>query len=339
VGRSNKARIVTGVTKRKTSAAISSSSPLGLMALHLLAQSRKSGRNGVVFLAENETRAERLGAIIHALESSCNVLVFPRLNTLPFDQLEPSHEIAGRRSSVLRRLARPEKPILLLSTAEAVMERLPMPANWSRATLRLKVGGAFSEPDLRTRLKPLGYDVDDEADYPGGALFHGQTFEIFPAGALGPFRIEHSVREIRRIVAVDPVEQNVLFETKELLLDPMSERLGFGSRRGQRATFFDYCKRAKWIADAGVPTHADIWLSTIEDAAGRVDREREYLGRREWKQATKRIKVLPQKAASIPHRISRRSPHPGRRFVHSSMRRDGSVREWFSSRRMKTTSV
>lgn len=114
------------------------------------------------------------------------------------------------------------------------MERLPMPANWSRATLRLKVGGAFSEPDLRTRLKALGYDVDDEADYPGGALFHGQTFEIFPAGALGPFRIEHSGREIRRIVAVDPIEQNVLFETKELLLDPMSERLAFGSRRGQR---------------------------------------------------------------------------------------------------------
>jgi transcription-repair coupling factor (superfamily II helicase) len=300
VGRSNKARIVTRVTKRKTSAAISSSSPLGLMALHLLAQSRKSGRNGVVFLAENETRAERLGAIIHALESSCNVLVFPRLNTLPFDQLEPSHEIAGRRSSVLRRLARPEKPILLLSTAEAVMERLPMPANWSRATLRLKVGGAFSEPDLRTRLKALGYDVDDEADYPGGALFHGQTFEIFPAGALGPFRIEHSGREIRRIVAVDPVEQNVLFETKELLLDPMSERLAFGSRRGQRSTLFDYCKRAKWIADAGVPTHADIWLSTIEDAADRADREREYLGRREWKQAIKRIKVLPQKAAFCP---------------------------------------
>src|SRR5438445_7228512 len=267
------------------------------MALHLLAQSRKSGRNGVVFLAENETRAERLGAIIHALESSCNVLVFPRLNTLPFDQLEPSHEIAGRRSSVLRRLARPEKPILLLSTAEAVMERLPMPANWSRATLRLKVGDAFSEPDLRTRLKALGYDVDDEADYPGGALFHGRTFEIFPAGALGPFRIEHSGREIRRIVAVDPVEQNVLFETKELLLDPMSERLAFGSRRGQRSTLFDYCKRAKWIADAGVPTHADIWLSTIEDAAGRADREREYLGRREWKQAIKSIKGLPQKAA------------------------------------------
>jgi len=149
----------------------------------------------------------------------------------------------------------------------------------------------------------------------------------------------HSGREIRRIVAVDPVEQNVLFETKELLLDPMSERLAFGSRRGQRSTLFDYCKRAKWIADAGVPTHADIWLSTIEDAAGRADREREYLGRREWKQATKRTKVLPQKAAFCPTPDFSKITSPSkafRAFVDQTRR---SVREWFSLRRMKTTSV
>ncbi|HEY6675690.1 MAG TPA: hypothetical protein VIZ87_02820, partial [Terrimicrobium sp.] len=88
-----------------------------MMALHLLAEWSKAGRNGIVFLAENENRAERLGAVIHALDPSSDVLVFPRLNTLPFDQLEPSLEIAGRRSSVLRRLAKPKKPILLVSTA------------------------------------------------------------------------------------------------------------------------------------------------------------------------------------------------------------------------------
>jgi transcription-repair coupling factor (superfamily II helicase) len=116
--------------------------------------------------------------------------VFPRLNTLPFDQLEPSHELAGRRASVLRRLAKSKKPVFLVSTAEAVMERLPPPASLSRLSMSLKVGGTFSERELRMRLEGLGYDLEDEPDYPGGALFHGQTFEIFPAGELGPFRIE-----------------------------------------------------------------------------------------------------------------------------------------------------
>ena len=270
-----------------------------MVALHLLGQWKKSGRSGLVFLAENENRAERLGAIMHALDPSCGVQVFPRLNTLPFDQLEPSREIAGRRSAVLHRLAKSSRT-LLVSTAEAVMERLPPPASWSRLSMSLKAGAAFGERELRTQLEGLGYEEDDEPDYPGGVLFHGQTFEIFPAGALGPFRIEHSGRAIRRIAAFDPVKQDVLFETRELVIDPMSERFAFASKRGKRATIFDYCGQAKWIADAGVPVHAGSWLSTIEEAAGARERERDYLARREWKQATRRMSLLPQKAAFRP---------------------------------------
>lgn len=270
------------------------------MALHLLAQWKESGRSGLVFLAENENRAERLGSVIHALDPSCEVLVFPRLNTLPFDQLEPSREIAGRRASVLRRLAKSKQPIFLISTAEAVMERLPSPASLLRLNTSLKVGGNFAESELRARLEALGYDLDDEPDYPGGALFHGQTFEIFPAGALGPFRVEHSGRAIRRIVAFDPKEHDIIFETRELLVDPMSERLAIAGARAKRATLFDYCGKAKWIADAGVSVHADAWLSTIEEAGGRADREREYLGRPDWKQATRGMKVLPRTAPFQP---------------------------------------
>ncbi|MGE6062475.1 hypothetical protein, partial [Klebsiella pneumoniae] len=86
----------------------------------------------------------------------------PRLNTLPFDQLEPSRELAGRRASVLARLAKSKKPVFLVSTAEAVMERLPPPASLSRLGLTLKVGSSFSEAELGARLEGLGYDLEDE---------------------------------------------------------------------------------------------------------------------------------------------------------------------------------
>jgi transcription-repair coupling factor (superfamily II helicase) len=269
--------------KKFSGSAISTSSPLGMLALHLREQWKKFGRDGLVFLAEDENRAERLGGIVHALDPSLDVLVFPRLNTLPFDGLESSREIAGRRSSVLRRLARRRKPILLVSTAEAIMERLPLPASWSRISLSLKVQASYAERDLKDRMEQLGYDLDEEAEYPGTVLFHGATFEIFPAGALGPYRIEHAGGAIRRIVAVDPNEHDVISDFKELIVDPMSERLALGGSRALRATFLDYCGRARWIADAKVPVHADNWLSTIEEAAGRRDSEREYLGRGDWK--------------------------------------------------------
>jgi len=293
-----KARAASALKMSKGSprSAVSSSSPLGMLALHLLEQWRKSGRDGIVFLAEDENRAERLGSVLHSLAPSLDVLVFPRLNTLPFDGMEPSREIAGRRSSVLRRLAKTKKPVLLVSTAEAIMERLPLPTSWGRLSISLKVGATYAEQDLQTRLEALGYDLDEEAEYPGTVLFHGKTFEIFPAGALGPFRIEHSGGAIRKILAVDPAEHDVLFEAKELLVDPMSERLALGGKRGQRATLSDYCDRTRWIADAAIPVHADSWLSTIEEAAGRKEAEREYLGRGDWKKLAKRMTVLPRKA-------------------------------------------
>lgn len=299
-----KARAVKAAPKAKSKttsrSAISSSSPLGLLALHLIEQWRTSGGDGLVFLCDNENRAERLGGVIHALDPSVEALVFPRLNNLPFDGLEPSREIAGRRSAVLRRLAKAKEPVFLVATAEAIMERLPPPPSWSKTSLSLKVGAAYSEQALESRLEALGYDLDEEAEYPGGVLFHGKTFEIFPAGALGPFRIEHSGGTLRRIVAVDPVEHEVLFETKELIVDPMSERLAFGNKRAQRATLPDYCADARWIADAGVLAHAESWLATIEEAAGRRDAEREYLGQADWKRLKKRINVLPQKSAFTP---------------------------------------
>ena len=115
------------------------------------------------------------------------------------------------------------------------MERLPLPTSWGQLSISLKVGAPYAEQDLQTRLEALGYDLDQEAEYPGTALFHGKTFEIFPAGALGPFRIEHSGGAIHRIVAVDPAEHDVVFEAKELLIDPMSERLALGGESGERA--------------------------------------------------------------------------------------------------------
>ena len=268
-----------------------------MLALHLREQWKQSGRDGVVFLAESENRAERLGSVLHSLDASLEVLVFPRLNTLPFDGLEPSREIAGRRSSVLRRLAKRKKPVFLVSTAEAVMERLPLPASWGRLSISLKVGARHSEQDLKDRLEALGYDLDEEADYPGSVLFHGMTFEVFPAGGLGPFRIEHSGDVIRRIARVDPNEHDVVFDTQELLIDPMSERIALGGKRAQRAVLPDYCERARWIADAGVSGHADSWLSTIKEAAGRRETEREYFAPADWKRLTKRMSVLPRKAA------------------------------------------
>jgi len=294
-----------------------------MLALHLLAQWGKSPRAGVIFLAEDENRAERIGGLLHSLDRSLGVLVFPRLNTLPFDGLEPSREIAGRRTSVLRRLAQTKRPPFLVSTAEAIMERLPLPTSWRRLSIALKVGDSYDPQDLPRRLERLGYDIEEEAEFPGSALFHGKTFEIFPAGALNPFRIEHSEGKIEEIVAVDPREHEVLFRASELIVDPMSERRATADNRRERATLPDYCGRARWIADAGTQARAESWLSTIEEAGGRRKIERNYLGRADWKRLAKRMTVLPRRTgfAVTPDFSTTTAPRKAlRTFVESTRR-------------------
>ena len=296
-----------------------------MLAINLLEQWRARSV-GLVFLAENENRAERLGSILHALAPALDVLVFPRLNTLPFDGLEPSREIAGRRAAVLRRLAKAKKPIFLISTAEAIMELLPPPASWGRLAITLKVGASYVEADLKSGLEALGYELDEEAEYPGAALFHGNTFEIFPAGALGPYRVEHSDELIKRIVAIDPGEHESLSETKDLLIDPMSERLALEGKRRPRVSLIDYCGHAQWIADADVPAHADRWLSTIEEVAGRREAEQHYLGRGAWKKLTKRIGILRRRATfrGTPDFSKMTSPRKALRAFLAEMQRAGS---------------
>jgi transcription-repair coupling factor (superfamily II helicase) len=289
-GAANKTRI-------PSRTAIASSSPLGLLALHLLGQWRTSGRDGLVFLAGDQDRAERIGSVLHSLDPSADVMVYPRLDSLPFDGLEPSREIAGRRASVLRRLAGMKRPAFLISTAEGIMERLPTPEASKRSVVGLKRGAKYSQQGLEKHFEDLGYDLEQEADYPGAVLFHGKTFEIFPAGALGPFRIEHDGDTIEKIVAFDPGEHDALSEVKELLIDPMSERVAFDRKGHRRALLTDYCGSAHWIADFEVPARADSWLNTIEQAVGLKEAEHEYMGRAEWNKVLKQVTLLPCQAA------------------------------------------
>ena len=123
---------------------VASSPPLGLLALHLLAQWKSSGRSGLVFLAADQDRAERIGSVLHSLDASADIMVYPRLDSLPFDGVEPSREIAGRRASVLRRLAEMKRPVFLISTAEAVMERLPVPEALKRSAVSIERSAKYS---------------------------------------------------------------------------------------------------------------------------------------------------------------------------------------------------
>jgi transcription-repair coupling factor (superfamily II helicase) len=186
---------------RQTNSLVSSASPLGLVALHLLDAWRRSKAQGLLFVSEDERRAEQLGAILHAFEPQSGVMVLPRLDTFPFDGLQPSRELTGRRASVLRRMAEAPEQILLVSTAKACLVRVPDPSVSLGASMRLRIGDAFDEPAVRHFLSHAGYLLIEPLEIAASALFLGHVLEIFPAGALGSVRLDYRDGQVREIAA------------------------------------------------------------------------------------------------------------------------------------------
>ena len=130
------------------------------------------------------------------------MLVLPRWDSLPYDPAGPSRDIMGRRMSVLRRLAGGLERPLLIATPEAVLQRVPPRELCKDAALRVVPGTELAE--IEAFLRRTGYGLDMLVDEPGEAAVHGHVVDVFPAGALGPVRIEHEDGRVARIDSYDP---------------------------------------------------------------------------------------------------------------------------------------
>jgi transcription-repair coupling factor (superfamily II helicase) len=273
---------------------VSSSSPLGLLALHLLEQWECAKDHGLVFVAEDERRAEQLGAILSSLAPSCGVMVLPRQDGLPYDGLEPSPEISGRRASVLRRLAMLSKP-LLVATAEALLERVPPRQAWQRATLNLRTGDPLDRNDFESFLARAGYSLEDRVDAPGAAVLLGQTVEIYPAGGLAPVRLSVSDGRIDDIHTYELETMREVDELSQVTLDPVSEWAEIvqpnddaetiSTSRRARTSPLSYLPSARLILDFGVRARASNWIQLPEEARNETNSNpfREgFLTLKEW---------------------------------------------------------
>jgi transcription-repair coupling factor (superfamily II helicase) len=196
--------------------------PRGALALAIVARWREAGAAGLLFLSAGEQRAEYLGATIHSLFPDCPVMVLPRWDCLPYDPAGPSREVMGRRASVLRRIACGQPHPLVIATPESALQRVPPRGLWKSAALRVEAGET-SVADIEAFLDRTGYGLDMLVDEPGEAAVHGNVIDIFPAGALGPVRIEHEDGRVARLYTYDPATQRTVTELPGFTLDAATE--------------------------------------------------------------------------------------------------------------------
>ncbi|MGY2052215.1 DEAD/DEAH box helicase [Methylobacterium sp. JK268] len=297
--------------------------PDGALAAALLALAEEAGP--LVLVLRDGRRLDPLAAILRAFAPGRGVAVYPEWDCLPGDRTSPSRGAMGVRAGVLRWLTEPHPPEILLTTAPALIQRVPPPETWPEARVTLRVGDRFDPEALSRDLGRLGYILDERVDEPGEIALRGRTFEVFPAAAPTPCRVEHAEGRVTAIRAYDPVTQRSLAETPELLIDPATELiLGPDAPEPLRpftgqehrlprlyprlATLLDALPDARLVVEAGVEERASAFFEQVAEGGGGGGL---YLAPAEWEAllAGRRLaQAAPGEDRSVPAFVRERRP-------------------------------
>lgn len=240
----------------------------------------------LVYLADDEQRAEALAFMVAALSPSTPVIFVPSSDALPGDAAPPSPSNSGKRVAALRALrqaqqAKKRPRIALILSGEAAARRYPAPEAFDRAPPILASGAAIDPTAFAATLAELGYFADDRVDEPGEIVLRGDVIDIFPADAGGPARIEIANGTIAAIRAYDPVTQRTTETLDRLEIGRAAE-----PELGDAVAILDHMPAGALIA---VAPQADArrkrFVQLATDSAGRAHAATDAIDEMGWREA------------------------------------------------------
>ena len=233
------------------------------------------------FIAHSDSRMARLARALPMLcAGRVELLMLPPWDVLPYDRTAPSAAIVGQRIATLMRLAAPAngRPRLLLTSAEAALQRVPPPGGWTEP-LAIESGQPIDLDALRHRMAELGYHLGEAVSEPGEVAFRGHVIDLFPVDAACPVRLEIEDGRITTMHRFDAATQRrdgdalpglCVVPATEFPLDPAQadeflegEDTPMALPSGRLVPVFDYLKDFGIVLDDAVP---ERWAA-LHDAA------------------------------------------------------------------------
>jgi transcription-repair coupling factor (superfamily II helicase) len=197
--------------------------PEGFDAL-LLARRRAESDAPVLHVARDDARMERLAEGLAFFAPEVEVLRFPAWDCLPYDRVSPNPELVSERVATLTRLLEPSaRKRIVLTTVNALVQRVPARSSFANATLALKKGGRIAPDALIGFLEANGYGRAGTVMEHGEYAVRGGILDLFPAGEERPLRIDLFGDEIESLRRFEPETQRSAEEIAALTLRPVGE--------------------------------------------------------------------------------------------------------------------
>ncbi|MFT9062185.1 MAG: transcription-repair coupling factor [Acetobacter persici] len=198
--------------------------PEGYDAL-LLARRAREHKGPVLHIARDDAATARLADMLAYVAADVETLRFPAWDCLPYDRVSPNPAIVAERVATLTRLLEPSdgRPRLVLTTVGAVVQRVSPRSTFEGQSLTVKQGESLDQAFLIELLVANGYTRTDTVMEAGEFASRGGIFDLFPAGAAEPVRLDLFGDEVENIRAFDPGTQRSTTKQDALTLRPVSE--------------------------------------------------------------------------------------------------------------------
>ncbi|WP_088343089.1 MULTISPECIES: transcription-repair coupling factor [Rhodomicrobium] len=180
----------------------------------------------VLHVARDDQRAETLREQLRFFAPGADVLNFPAWDTVPYDRVSPHTEISSRRIATLAQLARlktPKRPVILITTVNAALQRVPPREAMKKALIKLTTGMAIDMSSIGRRLERWGYRRTGTVMEPGEYAMRGGILDLFPPANTRPARLDFFGDTLEAIRFFDPVSQRTQAAKQQLILMPASE--------------------------------------------------------------------------------------------------------------------
>ena len=174
----------------------------------LLAQRRREYAGPILHVTRDDARMARLAEALAFAMPEAEILRFPAWDCLPYDRVSPNAALVSERIATLTRLLdKPNGPRFVLTTVNALVQRVPPRSAFAGARLDLKVNGQVKPEELARFLEANGYGRAGTVMEPGEYAVRGGIFDIFPAGESDPVRLDMFGDTIESIKTFDPSTQ------------------------------------------------------------------------------------------------------------------------------------
>lgn len=197
--------------------------PEGFDAL-LLARRRAEFAGPVVHATRDDARMARLAEALAFFAPEAEVLRFPAWDCLPYDRVSPNAMLVSERVATLARLLEPPtRPRIVLTTVNALVQRVPPRAAFTGASLVLTADKTLELERLAEFLEAHGYTRAGTVMEAGEYSVRGGIIDIFPAGEAEPVRLDLFGDTIESLRRFDPATQRSGTKLKQLTLRAVSE--------------------------------------------------------------------------------------------------------------------